>query len=325
MGLDDLPYAERARNRVRRALPTTALGLAGVLFLMSVAAAFSGAVLYAYYESRQEQTTNKVEAFFRDYNQSIENATKTIQGEGERAKSEIRTQLDELQKFAASGSTLTGLLDKAQPSVYFVSTLDQTGAPSVGSRSSCSPMRNSRSCSRRTPRCRRPRCSPLPRSRCASKDKNDIEAQLFTWDPGHDLALLAVNRANLPALNWIAADAATEDRRSRLRHLGLGQHRRLDHQGFIADVSVRRFAARHAIGTQFQGGPINQRRRRSGRRRIAHLLTLGLQPAVGLLRAARAPRVRRRREVPVRQPSARRLISVRRASAQPASTQHIAG
>src|SRR3954454_3634990 len=128
-----LPYAERARNRVRRALPDTALGLAGMLFLMSVAAAFSGAVLYAYYESRQEQTTNKVESFFHDYSKSIEDAQKTIQAEGDRAKQDIRNQLDELQKFAASGQTLTGLLQKAAPSVYFVSTLDQAGAPSAGS------------------------------------------------------------------------------------------------------------------------------------------------------------------------------------------------
>ena len=60
-------------------------------------------------------------------------AKKVVQAEGETAKQDIRNQLDELQKFAASGSTLTGLLDKARPSVWFVSTLDQAGAPSVGS------------------------------------------------------------------------------------------------------------------------------------------------------------------------------------------------
>src|SRR4051794_13033523 len=97
MGPDELPYSGSPRKLVKRAMPQTALGLAGVLFLMSIAAAFSGAVLYAYYESRQEATNNKVESFFRDYNKSIEDASKTIQAEGDRAKADIRNQLDELQ------------------------------------------------------------------------------------------------------------------------------------------------------------------------------------------------------------------------------------
>ena len=59
-------------------------------------------------------------------------AKKIIQSEGDNAKQEVHNQLDELQKFAASGSTLTGLLDKARPSVWFVNTLDQAGGPSVG-------------------------------------------------------------------------------------------------------------------------------------------------------------------------------------------------
>jgi hypothetical protein len=112
---------------------------------MSVAAAFSGAVLYAYYESRQEATNNKVEEFFRDYNKSIDDARATIQSEGDRAKQDIRNQLDELQKFAASGETLNGLMAKAAPSVFFVSTLDQTARRS-GRRSWCSPTPSSRIC-----------------------------------------------------------------------------------------------------------------------------------------------------------------------------------
>ena len=106
-----------SRSRLRRAIPGTALGLAGVLFLMGIAAAFSGAVLYAYYESRQEDTTNKVETFFHDYNKSIDDARKTIQSEGDRAKADIRNQLDELQKFAASGQTLTQLLQKERRTI----------------------------------------------------------------------------------------------------------------------------------------------------------------------------------------------------------------
>jgi S1-C subfamily serine protease len=256
MGPDDLPYADRTRNRLRRALPDTALGLAGVLFLMSVAAAFSGAVLYAYYESRQEQTTNRVETFFRDYNKSINDARATIQSEGDHAKQEIRNQLDELQKFAASGSTLTDLLQKAQPSVYFVTTLDQTGAPSVGtafvvfSDSQQSFLLTSYTTIQAAT------VQPAPGITLRKQGQDDIEATLFTWDPDHDFALLAVNRANLPSLNWISADAPPKIGDRLFAISGLGSTGASITQGFVADVSADGLQHDVAIGTQFQGGPI---------------------------------------------------------------------
>src|SRR3954447_25355279 len=97
-----------APERVRRrphVFPRTVLGLSVLLFFMGIAAAFSGAVLYAYYESRQEQTVTKVDNFVGGFSDQLDAAKKVVQGEGDTAKQEIRNQLDELQKFAASGST----------------------------------------------------------------------------------------------------------------------------------------------------------------------------------------------------------------------------
>src|SRR5689334_22275949 len=125
--------APKHDKRRLHVIPRTVLGLAALLFFMGIAAAFSGAVLYAYYESRQEQTVSKVDTFVGSFADQLDAAKKVVQAEGDNAKQDIRNQLDELQKFAASGSTLTGLLDKARPSVWFVYTLDQAGAPSVGS------------------------------------------------------------------------------------------------------------------------------------------------------------------------------------------------
>jgi S1-C subfamily serine protease len=256
MGPDDLPYSGHKRNRVRRALPDTALGLAGALFLMSIAAAFSGAVLYAYYESRQEQTTNRVETFFRDYSKSIEDARKTIQAEGASAKQDIRNQLDELQKFAASGSTLTGLLQKSEPSVYFVTTVDEAGAPSVGSAfvvfadSQQSFLLTSFTTIQAATQ------QPAPTIVLRKQGQDDIEATLFTWDQGRDLALLAVNRANLPALNWISADTPPKIGDRLFAISGLGSTGASITQGFVADVSSDGIQHDVAVGTQFQGGPI---------------------------------------------------------------------
>jgi S1-C subfamily serine protease len=256
MGLDELPYSENRSSRLRRALPQTVLGLAGMLFLMSIAAAFSGAVLYAYYESRQEQTTNKVDEFFRDYSKSIEDARKTIQAEGDRAKLDIRNQLDELQKFAASGQTLTGLLEKAQPSVYFVSTLDQAGAPSVGSAFVVFADSQQSFLLTSFTTIQAATVQPGPKVTLRKQGQDDMDATLFTWDQGRDLALLSVNRASLPALNWIAADAPPKIGDRLFGISGLGSTGASITQGFVADVSADGLQHDVAVGTQFQGGPL---------------------------------------------------------------------
>ena len=167
------------------------------------------------------------------------------------AKQDIRNQLDELQKFAASGSTLTGLLQKAQPSVYFVTTVDQAGAPSVGSAfvvfsdSQQSFLLTSFTTIQAATQ------QPAPKITLRKQGQDDIDATLFTWDQGHDLALLSVNRANLPALNWIAADAPPKIGDRLFAISGLGSTGASITQGFVADVSAGRAPTRrprrHAV------------------------------------------------------------------------------
>jgi S1-C subfamily serine protease len=253
--IDEEPRVDTA-TRVRRILPKTVLGLAGMLFLMSLAAAFSGAVLYAYYESRQEKTTNRVEDFFRDYSKSIDDATKAIQAEGERAKQDIRTQLDELQKFAASGETLTGLLTKAAPSVYFVSTVDQAGAPSVGTAFVAFSDGQQSFLITSFTTIRAATVTPGPEIVLRKQGQDDMTATPFTWDENRDIALLVVDRANLPALPWAATDAPPRIGDRLFAISGLGSTGASITQGFVADVSQDGIEHDVAVGAQFQGSPL---------------------------------------------------------------------
>jgi len=92
------PSEDRAAKRAdRRLFPRTVLGLSVLLFFMGIAAAFSGAVLYAYYESRQEQTVSKVDNFVGGFSEQLDAAKQVVQAEGDSAKQDIRNQLDELQ------------------------------------------------------------------------------------------------------------------------------------------------------------------------------------------------------------------------------------
>jgi S1-C subfamily serine protease len=248
--------ALKRRPRRLHVVPRTVLGLSALLFFMGIAAAFSGAVLYAYYESRQEQTVNKVDNFVGGFSEQLDSARKVIQGEGDTAKQQIRNQLDELQKFAASGSTLTGLLDKARPSVWFVSTLDQAGAPSVGSAfvvfsdDETSFLLTSYTTIQAATQ------QPGPAVTLRKQGEPDLPATVFTWDQAHDLALLTVPRASLPALPWATANPPSNIGDRVFAISGLGSTGAAITQGFVADVSADGLQHDAPVGMQFQGGPL---------------------------------------------------------------------
>jgi S1-C subfamily serine protease len=246
---------ERKPRRLH-VFPRTVLGLSTVLFFMGIAAAFSGAVLYAYYESRQEQTVSKVDNFVGGFSEQLDAAKKVVQGEGDTAKQEIRNQLDELQKFAASGSTLTGLLDKAKPSVWFVSTLDQAGAPSVGSAFVVFSDDQSSFLLTSYTTIQAATQQPGPAVTLRKQGEPDLPATVFTWDPAHDLALLTVPRPSLPALPWATADPPAKIGDRVFAISGLGSTGAAITQGFVADVSADGLQHDAPVGTQFQGGPL---------------------------------------------------------------------
>ena len=241
---------------LQRLLPKSVLGLAALLFCMSIAAAFSGAVLYAYYENRQEQTTSKVEKFVGGFQEQLEAARKIVAAEAEGAKQDIRGQLDELRQFAASGSTLNDLLGGAQPSVFFVATLDDNGAPAVGSAfvvfadSDASFLLTSYSTVQAATR------APAPGVTLRKQGEDDLEATVYTWDPGRDLALLQVSKPNLPALKWASQDSLPKIGDRMFAISGLGATGAAITQGFVADVSGDGIQHDVPVGSQFQGGPL---------------------------------------------------------------------
>src|SRR5688572_21194998 len=183
-GAEDAPSDER--SGWRRLLPTTALGLAFALFCASVAAAFTGAVLYAFYEYRLGKTEDRVDAFEAGFEDEVKGALEAIGEERDSAVGQVQSQLDDLEKFAASGETLQGLLEDASPSVWFVETRDEAGQPSVGSAvvAFADAERSFLIASYNTVRANTQQ--PAPGITVVKGDER-LEAELVRWDPAHDL------------------------------------------------------------------------------------------------------------------------------------------
>jgi len=244
-----------ARTGWRRYVPQTALGLAGLLFCMSLASAFTGAVLYAYYEYRLGKTEDRVDEFEAGFEGAVAEALDRIGSERDAAIGQVQSQLDELEKFAASGETLATLLEQAAPSVWFVVTLDEAGQPSVGSAFVAFSDSEQSFLLTSYTTVRAATANPAPELTVRKGDET-VEAELTTWDPANDLALLTIDKPSLPALTWAPTDPPLQIGDRVFVVSGLGAAGGSISQGFVADVSANGIQHDAPVGAAFQGGPV---------------------------------------------------------------------
>ncbi len=238
-----------------RVLPRTALGLATLLFFMAVAAAFSGAALFAYYRFELDDTRERVAQLEGEIADDLEFAEQAIGQRTDEATAEIEGLLDELEQFTASGQTVDELLESVGPSVFLVTSVDEAGQPSVGtafvlfSDSERSFLLTSFTTVRAAT------VEPGPRVE-VSQGGNGLPVQLTAWDEGRDLALLVAEESpNLPAIS--VADPSSVGSGDRVFAIsGLGAEGGALVQGIVSDVSANAIQHDAPVGPQFQGGPM---------------------------------------------------------------------
>lgn len=251
-GRDD---AVRTDNLVQRLMPKTVMGLAGLVFFMGLAAALTGAILYAYYESRLEQTERGLEEFIETYTDEFDAARGELQAERDEALRQIDDTLDELDQFAAGGETLAALLEGAAPSVFFVETLDETGAPSVGSAFVVFADGEQSFLLTDLAVVRAATAQPGP-SITLRKGDQATEAELFTWDDAAGLALLRTDVPQLPALPFVEDPSSVQPGDRVFVVSGLGSRGSSISQGTVADAAGNAIQHDAGVGAAHRGGPL---------------------------------------------------------------------
>jgi S1-C subfamily serine protease len=238
-----------------RLVPKTVLGISMLILATAVGSAFSGTILYAYYDYRLSANEDRIQSFTGNFDQRFDTAMQTIDAEKESAKNEVKAELEPLKKIAAEGDTLEALVKKVQPSVWFVSTLDEAGQPSVGSafvvasdgdQSLMLASFNTVRAATRTP-------GPPIKIR---KGDQELPATLWTWQEDKDLALLIVKKGGLPKLEFAGKEPVLKTGERVFAASGLGAAGGAVSQGFVADVSSAGIQHDAAIGPAFQGGPL---------------------------------------------------------------------
>src|SRR5438552_3370426 len=259
MASSDVPLPRRAVTPSlswrERLLPKSVLGMTMLLLTASLGAAFSGTVLYAYYEYRLNKNEQRVTNFVNTFDKRFQGALNAIATDREDAKSQIKAQLAPLQKVAAEGSTLDALLTKASPSVWFVHTLDEAGQPSVGSAFVVASDSNQTLLLTSFNTVRAASHQPGPQV-FVSRAGEDDKVQLWTWQPEKDLALLILQKPSQPRLNWSSDSPSVKTGDRVFAVSGLGAAGGSITQGLVADLSGTGIMSDTQVGPAFQGGPL---------------------------------------------------------------------
>src|SRR3954462_8503635 len=77
-----------------RLLPRSVLGITALILAAALGAAFSGAVLYAYYEYRLDTNTKSIDQYVKGFDKRLDTAVKIIEKERDDARSSVKQELE---------------------------------------------------------------------------------------------------------------------------------------------------------------------------------------------------------------------------------------
>lgn len=236
-------------------VPKTALGAMAALLTASIGAAFSGAVLFAFYQSQLQEVEDKVERFTGAAEETGSEIIDEIQTAADDARAQIRAELEPLQELRASEETLQDLAEQVAESVWFLGTRDDDGQPLVGSAFVVAADAEQSFFLTSLQVVRASTASPGP-GITLRQGEDEVDATLWTWDEGRDLALLIVPRPNLPRLEWAPTDPPLGLGQRVFAVQGLGGAGAGITQGFIADVSSSGIQHDASVSGAYEGGPL---------------------------------------------------------------------
>lgn len=243
-----------AVDSVARFVPRSVKGIVAVLLAFSIGASLSGAVLYAYYDNRKTEAERRANAFVKNFQQRFSIAEKTIRAETENAKSEIQEQIEPLKSIRADGETLEALVKQAAPSLFFVRSLDEQGAATVGTGFAVASDNEQTFVLTSYSTIRAATVRPGPAVEVRQRDEV-VKATLWTWDESKDIAMIIVQRGKVPTLSFASKGSVNTGERV-FALSGLGAAGGAATQGFVADVSSPGIQHDASVGQAFQGGPL---------------------------------------------------------------------
>ena len=271
--LKDLKKVEKLKLRRHRILPRTVIGISTMLLFFGLGVGVAGAVLYAYYDWRLSENEQRVGELSEGLERRLLQANEELNLSSDNAVQAIRREARPLRALLEEERTVGNLTGRLDGSVWFVETLDENGAPAVGSAFVAASDDAQSLLVTSYAAVAAATTEPAPSISVRSGDET-LEATLYNWDPEHDLALLVLPRGGLDALPWADDDS--------LAHLvgervwaaeGIGGNGVSVSPGSVIDQSGVGIQHTAALNQAFRGGPLV-----NGRGEVVAIASLGYAP-----------------------------------------------
>jgi S1-C subfamily serine protease len=239
-----------------RVLPRTVLGLSSMILAFAIGAGFSGAILYSYYQYRLDQNTSRVNALVDGDKRQFLRAEGDLSATAARAKAQIQQSLLPIQRLEANPGAQAALIRTLGRSLFFVSTEDVNGRPSVGTAFVVASNSSETLLLTSYTTIEAATTSPGPAVLVRQGTSGDeTQVTVRTWDAAHDLALIVLPRGGLPPVH-VAPPSAAQLAEPVYALSGIGTAGASIAQGEIDDVSTSGIADDVPLGQAFQGGPV---------------------------------------------------------------------
>jgi cell division protein FtsB len=241
-----------ARHSVRFPIFTRSILLWMILFsLTGMAAGGTAAVFWTHFNTQIAQLREETQDFDKR-SDAAENRIETLRND---AVAEIENRMKELAPALAEPRTVqAGKL--LSPYVWFVSTLDESGVASVGTAFSVASDQRSTWLLTSFNVVKAGTVRPAPPIK-VRKDPEELDAELVSWDAANDLALIRMDRASQPTLEWAPEDVQAKLVGNRLYIVtGFGGAGATLNSAMTLDQNSRGLLHDGRVGTAAQGAPI---------------------------------------------------------------------
>ncbi len=261
---------ERRRHRI---LPRTAIGIATMLLFFGLGVGLAGAVLYAYYDWRLSENEQRVGELSESLERRLLEANEELNISADNSIQAIRREAAPLRDLLEQERVVGNLTGRMDGSVWFVETLDENGAPSVGSAFVAASDDSQSLLITSFGAVAAGTTEPAPTITVRSGEES-FAAELHTWDPEHDLALLILPRGGLDPLPWADDDALAHLVGERIWAVeGIGGNGVSLSPGSVIDQSAVGIQHTAALNAAFRGGPVV-----NGRGEVVAIASIGYAP-----------------------------------------------
>ncbi len=241
-----------ARRSVRFPIFTRSIVLWMIIFAVAgLTFGASGAYWWAQFNTE----VTKLREDTRDFQEQALNAQQAIDSERNAALTQIREANKPLAGFL-SEALIVQLAKNFETKVYFVETLDDRGERMVGTAFAVASDKNETMMVTSLNTVRGSAIEPAP-GISLKKGDDVFPATLWATDPAHDLALLRVERGDIPVMEWAGDDTQQRLLGARVFAVGgLGGNGASLVPGLVFDVSGAGIRHTAPIDMDRQGGPI---------------------------------------------------------------------